>query len=143
MLNYPVTLLPDEETKSILVDFPDLPFCHSVGDDEAEALLNAQDAIEAAIEIYFEQRRPVPMPSAPQPDQPVVAVPALVSAKVLLWNEMLAQGVRKSELALRLGCQMPQVERLLNLRHHTRIEQIEAALARLDCRLEISVRRAA
>ena len=49
MLNYPVILIPDEETQSLVVEFPDLPFCHSAGDGEDEALLNARDAIESAL----------------------------------------------------------------------------------------------
>lgn len=99
MLNYPVNLIPDEESQSVIVEFPDLPFCHSAGDDEDEALLNARDAIESALEIYFDEKRPVPMPSAPAPGQKAVHLPALITAKVLLWNEMQAQGVRKAELA--------------------------------------------
>jgi antitoxin HicB len=139
MLKYPVILIPDAETQSLVVEFPDLPFCHSVGDDEAEALLNARDAIECALEIYFDEKRPVPLPSAAVPGQQAVHLPALITAKVLLWNEMQAQGVRKAELAMRLGCQMPQVERLLDLRHSSKIEQLEAALARLGKRLDVGL----
>ena len=139
MLNYPVILIPDEETQSLVVDFPDLPFCHSAGDGEDEALLNARDAIESALEIYFDEKRPVPPPSAAAPGQKTVALPALTTAKVLLWNEMQAQGVRKAELAIRLGWQMPQVEKLLDLRHSSKIELLEAALARLGKRLDVGL----
>lgn len=142
MLQYPVTLLPDSNG-TILVGCPDLPEVNSVGDDEQEALLNAQDALESALEIYFDERRSIPLPSTPHPGQPAVVLPALITAKVLLWNEMLAQDVRKAELAQRLGWRMPQVERLLDLRHSSRIEQIEAALAQLNRRLDVSVTRAA
>jgi antitoxin HicB len=141
MLEYPVTLTQDTNG-AILMGCPDLPEANSVGDDEDEALLNAQDAIESALEIYFDEHRPVPLPSTPAAHQPVVTLPALITAKVLLWNEMLAQGVRKAELARRLGWRMPQVEHLLDLRHGSRIEQIEAALARLNRRLDVSVTRA-
>lgn len=34
---------------------------------------------------------------------------------------------------------MPQVERLLDLRHSTKIEQVEAALARLGKRLDVGL----
>jgi antitoxin HicB len=138
MLAYPVDLTPDTNG-TFLIGCPDLPEVNSVGDDEDEALLNALDAIESALEIYFDEKRSVPMPSTPAPGQAVVHLPALITAKVLLWNEMLAQGVRKAELAHRLGCQMPQVERLLDLRHSTKIEQVEAALARLGKRLDVGL----
>ncbi|HEY0062979.1 MAG TPA: type II toxin-antitoxin system HicB family antitoxin, partial [Telluria sp.] len=62
MLNYPVTLTKDSNG-TFLVEVVDLPEANSVGDDEDEALLNAVEAIETALEIYFDERRPVPTPS--------------------------------------------------------------------------------
>lgn len=44
MLIYPVTLIPDDND-TFLVEFPDIPEANSVGDDEQEALLNAEDAL--------------------------------------------------------------------------------------------------
>jgi antitoxin HicB len=48
-------------------------------------------------------------------------------------------GVRKSELARRLGWHMPQVDRLLDPDHASRLSQVEAALAALDHRLAVAV----
>ncbi len=90
MLTYPVTLKPDDNG-TLLVGFPDIPEANSVGDDEQEALLNAEDALEAALEIYFDKKRPIPMPSKVKKDQQAVTLPALATAKVLLMNEMLAR----------------------------------------------------
>lgn len=50
---------------------------------------------------------------------------------------MMAQGVRKSELARRLGWHVPQVNRLFNLRHASRLDQIEAAVHALGKRMEV------
>lgn len=36
---YPVNAIEDSN-REILVDFPDIPWCHSTGDDESGALLN-------------------------------------------------------------------------------------------------------
>ncbi|KDR36386.1 type II toxin-antitoxin system HicB family antitoxin [Caballeronia grimmiae] len=138
MLSYPVNLELDTNN-SYLVTFPDIPEAISAGDDEDEALLNALDALESAIEIYFDEKRQLPMPSKPKKGQPVVILPALVVSKVLLANEMLRQGVRKAELARRLNVHMPQVDRLLNPRHSSKLEAIEAALLTLGKRLSISV----
>jgi len=138
MLSYPVNLELDTNN-SYLVTFPDIPEAISAGDDEDEALLNALDALESAIEIYFDEKRELPMPSKPKKGQPVVILPALVVSKVLLANEMLRQGVRKAELARRLNVHMPQVDRLLNPRHSSKLEAIEAALLALGKRLSISV----
>lgn len=138
MLAYPVTLTEDTNG-SLLVAFPDVPEANSVGDDQEEALLNALDALESAFEIYFDERRTVPMPSKVKKGQAVVSLPALVTSKVLLWNEMLAQNVRKAELARRLHVHMPQVDRLLDLRHSSKIEMVEAALKSLNRSLDVSL----
>lgn len=89
MLCYPATLTPDTNG-SFLVACVDIPEVNSVGEDEDEALGNAQDALASACEIYFDERRPVPLPSKATPGQPVVTLSALESAKVLTWNEMLS-----------------------------------------------------
>jgi antitoxin HicB len=68
-----------------------------------------------------------------------IPLTALDSAKILLSNEMVRQGVRKAELARRLDVHMPQVDRLLNLSHSSRLDQIEAALEKLGKHLEVSL----
>jgi antitoxin HicB len=138
MLSYPVKLELDTND-TYLVTFPDIPEATSVGDDEDEALLNALDALESAIEIYFDEKREVPPPSKPRKGQHVVMLPALVVSKVLLANEMIRQGIRKSELARRLDVHMPQIDRLLDPRHSSKLDAIEAAFIKLGKRLEVSV----
>ncbi len=138
MLIYPVTLTPDDNG-TLLVGFPDIPEANSVGDDEQEALLNAEDALEVALEIYFDEKRPIPMPSKTKKGQPAVTLPALVTAKVLLMNEMLNQKVRKAELARRLDVHMPQVDRLFDLQHSTKLEFIESAYRKLGKQISISI----
>lgn len=53
---------------------------------------------------------------------------------------MRDEGVRKTELARRLGWHLPQVDRLLDLRHASRPEQAEAALQALGRRLVVDLR---
>jgi antitoxin HicB len=138
MLSYPVKMELDTNN-AYLVTFPDIPEAVSVGDDKDEALLNALDALESAIEIYFDEKREIPVPSKPRKGQSVVTLPALVVSKVLLANEMIRQGIRKSELARRLDVHMPQVDRLLDPRHSSRLDAIEAAFNKLGKRLEVSI----
>ncbi len=138
MLNYPITLTPEDDG-TLLATFPDIPEAITVGDDEQEALLNGLDALESAIEIYFEDRRPVPLPSKAAKDQSVVTLPALVAAKVLVYNEMLAKKLRKADLARQLDVHMPQIDRLFDLRHSSKIEFVEQAAKALGKRLDISL----
>jgi len=134
---YPVKLTR-QAVGNIAVSFPDIPEALTIGDDEGEALMHAADALETALDFYFEQARPVPLPSAPKRGQRVVELPATVAAKVLLFNMMLAQKVRPSELARRLSIPRQNVARLLDLRHPTKIDSIAAAFKALGKRLEIS-----
>ncbi len=131
--------LERDTNNTYLVSFPDVPEAFSVGEDEDEALLNVLDALETAIEAYFDHKREVPMPSKPKKGQAVVDLPVLVVTKVLLQNEMLRQDVRKAELARRLNVHMPQVDQLLNPRHSSKLEVIEAAFLSLGKWLKITV----
>jgi antitoxin HicB len=89
VLAYPVNLRKDE--KFILVTFPDIPEAITCGNDRAHALEMAKEALESAMDFYFEDQRPVPSPSQPKRGQPVVPLSASLSAKILLLNETLRQ----------------------------------------------------
>ncbi|WP_432784699.1 Antitoxin HicB [Oligella sp. MSHR50489EDL] len=138
MLTYPVTLTPDSNG-TFFVGFPDIPEANSVGEDIQEALINAEEALEAALEIYFDERRAIPKPSKVDKEGHSVTLPALVTAKVLLMNEMIEQQVRKAELARRLEVHMPQVDRLLDLRHSTKLEFIERAYKKLGKQISVDI----
>ena len=129
MRAYPVNLRKDG--KFIFVTFPDIPEAFTQGRDRAEALKAARDVLETAMDVYFDERRPVPAPSKPKRGQQVVALPASLSAKVLLLNEMLRQKVRPIELARRIGVTKQEVNRLTDLKHATKIDRIDAALRAL------------
>lgn len=133
MRGYPVNLRKDG--KHLFVTFPDIPEAFTQGRNRAEALKAARDVLETAMDIYFDERRPVPMPSRPRRGQAVVELPPSVAAKVLLLNEMLRQNVRPAELARRIGATKQEVSRLTNLRHSTKIDTIDSALRALGKRL--------
>ncbi len=133
MRGYPVNLRKDG--RYILATFPDVPEAITQGDNRAHALEMAKEALAVSMEFYFEDKRPVPMPSAPKRGQPVVELPASVAAKVLLLNEMLRQKVRPIDLARRLGTTKQEVSRLTDLKHATKIDRIDEALRTLGKRL--------
>jgi antitoxin HicB len=84
----------------------------------------------------------LPRPS-PAKGRPVVNLPALSAAKALLNLELRAAGIAKAELARRLGWHMPQVMRVLDLRHKSSLEAIEAALRALGKTIVVGVKDAA
>jgi antitoxin HicB len=134
-MKYPVNLKPDG--KFLLVTFPDIPEAITQGRNEGEAMEAARDALETALEFYFEASRTVPAPSKPKRGQRVVELPASLTAKVLLLNEMIAQRIRPAELARRLQVKPQEVTRLLDLRHKSKIDGIEGALKALGKTMEI------
>lgn len=138
MLSYPVVLTKDDND-TFLVTFPDVPEATSVGEDVESALLESVDGLEAALEFYFEDKRLIPMPSQAKKGQYLVDLPALTCAKVFLANEMLSQGVKKAELARRMDVHMPQIDRLLDLHHSSKIELVEKALGKLGRKLNVSI----
>ncbi len=138
-MRYPVTLTPDKTSGGFVVTFPDIPEAITQGETTEEAVAMAQEALETAMEFYFEDKRIVPAPSKPKRNQPVVELPASLTAKVLLLNEMITQNVRPAELARRLHTTPQEVNRLTNLHHTTRIDSIESALRALGRHLEISL----
>ena len=125
MFEYPVTLTPDGN--SVLVTFADVPEAITFGVDEDEALLNAIDALETGLSFYMDARKPLPRASSPKPGQKTVQPSALECAKLGVYQSMTEQGIKKAELARRLGWHMPQVDRLFDLRHASKLDQIEAA----------------
>src|SRR5580704_6938451 len=76
-------------------------------------------------------------------DEVMVPLSALGMAKAALYEAMREQGVGREELARRLRWHLPQINRVLDLRHASRMEHVEAALAALGLRLIVDVARAA
>lgn len=137
MFDYPVVLEAQAEG-GFVATFPDVPEAITQGEDTDETLLYAVDALETALSFYVEARKPLPVPSAAQ-GRPTVRPSALECAKLGVYQAMTEQGVRKAELARRLGWHMPQVDRLLDLRHASRLDQIEAAARALGRVVEVRV----
>jgi antitoxin HicB len=134
---WPVELL--EEPEGVTVTCPNVPEMVTCGRTAEEALEQAVDALVTALSFYTDDGRKLPTPS-PSRGRPVVAVPALIAAKLALHEAMLRGGVSNVELARRLGTDEKSVRRLRDPLHGSRIEAVEAALRALGKRLEVSVR---
>jgi antitoxin HicB len=135
-MRYPVTLTPDDNG-TVIVTFPDVPDAITYGDTTDEALARAPDALLTIVDAFIKDRRDIPVPSATK--GPAIVVPALETAKIELYRTMRAARVSKSELARRLDCHLPQIDRLLAISHGSRLDQLEAAFHALGKRLEVHV----
>jgi antitoxin HicB len=141
MLRYPAKLQRDTNG-TVLVSFPDVPEAHTFGDDREEALTRAVDALETAFMGYMEDRQAIPRPSTFRRG-PYVVLPALTEAKLALYSAMRAGRITKTELSRRLNCHLPQVDRLLDLGHSSRLDQLEAAFRTLGKQLTVQILDAA
>lgn len=142
MRAYPAALTPDPDG-GFTVTFRDVPEAITEGDTREEALLRAGDALEFALAIYIAAKDPLPVSSQGEASEEIVPLSAQGMAKTALYDAMRQQDVGRAELARRLRWHLPQVSRVLDLCHASRMEHVEAALAVLGLRLIIDVARAA
>lgn len=140
-MDYPVVLTPDDNG-TLLVTCPDLPEVTTFGEDRDDALQRAAEAIEEALAARIAHRGDIPSPS-PAAGRPTAVLPALTAAKVALYLTARAEGVSKADLGRRLGWHGPQIDRLFDIRHSSKIEAIDQALRTMGKRLEVSVGDAA
>ena len=136
-MKYPVKLKRVDGV--VMVTSPDLPEFSSVGDTEEEALREALDGIETTLQMYMQDRLDIPMPSDRKRGQRLVELLPLAVAKIGLYQVMQSKGLRKADLARLLGVHLPQVDRLLDLRHRSKLEQVDAALHAVGYRIELTV----
>ena len=138
MLAYPIRL--EDDGGAVLATSPDFPELTTFGDDAEEALLRAVGALLEAIAARMHDRKEIPLPSPADDSCARCAIlPTLTSVKAMLYNEMKSKGVGKAELARRLGWHMPQVDRVLDLHHRSRLDQLEAAMGALGRRLHVTL----
>jgi len=136
MLRYPANFEPAEEG-GFVVTFPDIPEAITQGEELEDTMRHAADVLESALDYYLEAGLPIPAPSRPKRGQHLIELPASLSAKVLLVNEMITQKVRPAELARRLQVTPQEVTRLINPRHKSKIDGIAIALKALGKTMEI------
>ena len=133
MLTYPIRL--EEDVGTVMATSPDFPELTTFGDDRDDALMRAVDALEEAIAARIHAGQDIPPPSK---GEVRVGMPTLTAVKVILYQGMRDDGVGKAELARRLGWHLPQVDRVLDIQHRSRMDQMDAALGVIDRELYVS-----
>ena len=133
MLTYPIRL--EEDVGTVMATSPDFPELTTFGDDRDDALMRAVDALEEAIVARIHAGQDIPPPSK---GEVRVGMPTLTAVKVILYQGMRDDGVGKAELARRLGWHLPQVDRVLDIQHRSRMDQMDAALGVIGRELHVS-----
>jgi antitoxin HicB len=126
---------------TILVYVQAVPEAHAFGEAVTKRYC-AVDAVETALMGYIEDRRDIPAADA-APRGAFVTLPALTEATLGLYQAMCAAKAGKAELGRRLNWRLPQVDRLLDLHHASRLDRFEAAFRALGKCLSVEIHEAA
>lgn len=137
---YPATLEAGESPGTIIVSFADVPEAITQGDDKADALAEASDALGLTLLEYLRRGRALPKAST---RGHMVTPPADVSAKLAVLEAFIAADITQTELASRLDVDAKEVQRILDPMHATKLPRLTAALAAMGQRLVVGVEKVA
>jgi len=134
------TVKIEKDGDGYMASFPDVPEALTGGDTLKETLKLAEDALLAAVGIYMDQRKAVPLPKTPAPKGGhSIHLPETMQAKVLLWNEMVKKKISKTDLAKRLGKTEGYVRHLLDPYHNVTIKSLSEAARALEKRIAMEL----
>jgi len=140
---YPARFLAEENGEGFHVRFPDLPEALTGGDDLQDTLVQAADCLAEAIAGRIARGDEIPAPSKPKRGQHLISVPLYMAPKLALYLAMRERRMPNTELAKRLGVSETVVRRMLNPKHDTKPEKIQAALNALGKRIVVTFEDAA
>ncbi len=138
--SYPVDLTVENDG-AVNVAFSDFPEALTFGEDREEALVQAVDCLEVALSYRLSSGEEIPTPSAAK-GRAVVVPSTLVAAKIALHLAMSEAGISNVALGKRLGVGEPEIRRMRDLKHNTKIDRLEAALASLGWTIDPTFRAA-
>lgn len=143
MLGYYALFEPDRHG-GFVVTFPSLNHGATQGETLEEAIDMAEDLLLSILGELM--KRGADLPRAPRhrgKNYRLISLPALQSAKAELYSMFRASGIKKAELARRIGIPKTNVERLFDLDHASRFDQIEAAFRAIGKKIEVRISDAA
>jgi antitoxin HicB len=140
---YRASFVPEKNGKGLHVRFPDLPEALTGGSGLADTLMQAADCLAEAIAGRITRGDEIPVPSRLKRGQHPVSVPLYLAPKLALYLALREAGMPNTELAKRLGVSETVVRRMLDPKHDTKSEKIQAALAALGKRIVVRFENAA
>lgn len=141
-MEYAAKFEPAEEG-GFIITFPDVPEALSQGNDEQDGREMARDALITIFEHYIRHALAIPAARRKGKKYHMMELPAMIAAKIELYNAFMASGTLKADLSRKLGIPQANVQRLFSFKNHTRLDQLEAAAEALGRHLVISIREAA
>ncbi|MDQ7825775.1 MAG: type II toxin-antitoxin system HicB family antitoxin [Candidatus Eremiobacteraeota bacterium] len=114
MLRYPARFIPAEEG-GFIVEFPDLPGCHTEGDTLEEAKAMAKEALTGWLESVYSRELKIPDPSdikgngiyyvAPEPE---------IEIPIMIRKIRIDKGLSQKEIADAIGIKYQTYQRFEN-----------------------------
>ncbi len=137
---YAVLLTP-EPSGGFLVSCPDFPELLTEGENRADAVEQATDALEEVFAARIRRGEEIPNPStlAEDANAVVIRVPPIMAAKAALALALRQAGMSQTGLARKLGLDEKEVRRLLDPHHASKLARLQAALLALNRDVEIRV----
>ena len=135
---YPALFEPNG-SNGFIVSFRDVKEALTEGASLEEAKENAIDALITSIEFYIEKNKPFPLPSKPKHNEILICLPISIVTKILLLNAMAEDHIRPIDLANKMGVKPQEVNRILNLKHNSKIDTIEKAFKALNLNLNVYI----
>ena len=104
----------------------------------------AVDALETILGTYIQDGKDLPPVKTKRCRGAQWVKPsAMAQLKLALYEEFRKARISKTELAKRMGILKQQIDRLFDLQHSSRIEQLEAAFHAIGKTIAVSVQDAA
>ncbi|WP_436659682.1 helix-turn-helix domain-containing protein [Acinetobacter sp. P1(2025)] len=135
---YGATLTSNADNKFNLT-FRDFPEINVEAKSKDKALALAKEQLLEAIYIHYSRTNELPVRGPLEQDDVKVVLPVSLDAKVKLIQELRKLGLSNAEMARKLGVRYQDVQRLFDLRHNTKIDQIADAFDVLGIQLGITL----
>ncbi len=137
-MRYPVTIEKVDGSYVVSISHPDGRFqgaCEASTRDKA--LAETHGLIAAMITDSMASGEIVPEPSRCERGNGWVYMHPLLAAKASIYNEMRVSKKRKADIARAMGVNQKQVDRILNPKHHSTLDQLQSAAASLGKHLDL------
>lgn len=113
--------------------------CRDIPDYKAEAATReeadklAADFVPACMMLFYRRKKKaIPLPSKVRKGEEPYYMPAKVQAKILLWNYMVSEGLRITDVAKKLEISFTAASRLVDLVNDVAsVDAVEAAMLKL------------
>jgi antitoxin HicB len=144
MFGYCALFEPDPKQGGFVVTFPDLGHGATQGETIEEAMEMAEDLLRSIVGGLMKSGEEFPRAAKHRGKKFCrISLPVLQSAKAELYSAFRASRIRKAELARRIGIPKTNVDRIFDLDHASRLDQIEAAFQAIGKKIEIRISNAA